>query len=153
MARIAKIDRSTLRVWTVYQGNYVLVNAFFEAPMVSGGRGQYKAIFQIDPKTKGLTKVPFAVAVAKRVPELGRPVWGRHDLKHMDRSRAFCLEVRDIVVGNAVTASRRWSVHLKRGPNPKLTIGPNGEEILEGTDEHKNYMNDPRWGQPAPSSN
>jgi hypothetical protein len=136
----AKIDRSTLRYSTCYHPSYVIVNATFEAPMVSGGRGQYRAVVFVSPRTGALLlEKPCSVQVLKAGGQ-----WAAHPTRYsnrkMDRSFAFLEELSRVVV-----ATPGWTKHKQQGPDPKLTIMHDGTEIREGTQAYQNYIQSDLW--------
>jgi hypothetical protein len=136
----ANIDRSTLRYSTSYHPGYVIVNATFEAPMVSGGRGQYRAVVFVSPGTGALLlDKPCSVQVLKAGGH-----WAAHATSYsnrrMDRSFAFLEELSRLVV-----ASAAWTRHKQQGPDPKLTIMHDGTEIRQGTQAYQNYIKSDLW--------
>jgi hypothetical protein len=136
----AKIDRSTLRYSTSYHRRYVIVNATFEAAMVSGQRGQYRAVVFLSPSTgELLLDQPCSVMVLKAGGSWAAHATGYRNRK-MDRSFAFLEELSRVVIASPV-----WTKHKQQGPDPKLTIMHDGTEIREGTQAYQNYIKSDLW--------
>jgi hypothetical protein len=131
MKKAPKIDRSTLEYTTSYHPAHVIVNAAFEAHMVSGERGHYQACVFLDPRTGALLlKRPYTVRVLRDDRD-----WARHPRgPHMDRSFDFLEELSSVVARSAV-----WKKYMAQGPDPHLIILRDGTEIREHTPEYESH--------------